>query len=147
MSINAVKGVEIGRGFNAGNEFGSDVHDEITFEEESFSRKTNNAGGLEGGITTGLPLIIRVSMKPISTLMSPIGTVDLANFEPIEARRERSDFVAVPACAVVAESMMTWTLAEFFAEKFGGDSMEEVKDNYNTYVTKIYDRVKNNFKK
>jgi chorismate synthase len=147
MSINAVKGVEIGRGFNTGNEFGSDVHDEITFEEESFSRKTNNAGGLEGGITTGLPLIIRVSMKPISTLMSPIGTVDLANFEPIEARRERSDFVAVPACAVVAESMMTWTLAEFFAEKFGGDSMEEVKDNYNTYVTKIYDRVKNNFKK
>lgn len=147
MSINAVKGVEIGRGFDAGNEYGSDFHDEITFNNDRITRKTNNAGGLEGGITTGLPLIVRISMKPISTLMSPIGTVDLSTFESIEARRERSDFVAVPACAVVAESMMTWTLAEFFAEKFGGDSIEEVKDNYDAYVSKIYDRIKNNFKK
>jgi len=146
MSINAVKGVEIGAGINITEKFGSQVHDEIVFNEENFSRKTNFAGGLEGGITTGMPIIARVSMKPIATLMSPIGTVDLRSFEEIQARRERSDFVAVPACAVIGESMLAWTLAEYFNKKFGGDSIEETQDNYKTYTKKLVQRIRKNFK-
>lgn len=147
MSIQAVKGVEIGLGFKSAELFGSQVHDEIFLRREKLSRKTNRAGGIEGGISTGLPIIIRAAMKPIATLMNPIGTVDLSSMKSVEARRERSDFVAVPACAVIAESMAAWSIAKIFLEKFGGDSLEETKDNFNSYTKKIFTRVKKNFSK
>lgn len=145
MSINAVKGVEIGNGFSSADKFGSQVHDEIILKGDVFSRKTNYAGGVEGGISTGLPIIVRAVMKPISTLMKPLQSTDLKTMKRIEARIERSDFVAVPACAVISESMLAWTLAEFFLEKFGGDSIEETKDNYRSYITKLNKRIKKNF--
>jgi chorismate synthase len=85
-------------------------------------------------------------MKPIATLMSPIESIDLKNMKTVDARRERSDFVAVPACAVIAESMVAWSLAKFFLEKFGGDSLEETKDNFNSYTKKLFNRVRRNFK-
>ena len=147
MSIQAVKGVEVGLGFQSAELFGSEVHDEITFKQNNFSRKTNRAGGIEGGISTGMPVIIRAAMKPIATLMNPIGTVDLKNMKSIEARRERSDFVAVPACAVIAESMAAWAVATMFVQKFGGDSIEETMDNYSSYNKKLISRIKKNFLK
>lgn len=147
LSINAVKGVEIGAGFKQAELFGSAVHDEIVKSGKNFTRKTNHAGGIEGGVSTGLPIIIRAVMKPISTLMSPLETIDLSNMKEVLARRERSDFVAVPACSVIAESMIAWVIAEHFLVKFGGDSLEELKDNYNHYVKKLPDRITKNFKK
>jgi chorismate synthase len=145
MSINAVKAVEIGTGFKSADVFGSESHDEIIKKENNLVRKTNRAGGIEGGISTGLPIIVHAGMKPIATLMSPIESVDLATMEQIISRRERSDFVAVPACAVIAESMLCWTLVKFFLEKFGGDSIEETKENFNNYSKNIFKRVSNNF--
>ncbi len=147
MSINAVKAVAIGTGFEAAEKFGSESHDEIVLTKEGFYRKTNRAGGIEGGVTTGLPVIVRAAMKPIATLMSPIMSVDLKSMKTIDARRERSDFVAVPACAVIAESMLAWSIAKFFMKKFGGDSLEETKDNFNNYNKKLNSRIKRNFKK
>jgi chorismate synthase len=146
MSINAVKGVEIGTGNNSAEMFGSDSHDIIIKKEGKITRKTNRAGGIEGGISNGLPIIVRAAMKPIATLMSPIQTVDLSSMKSIKARRERSDFVAVPACAVVAESMLTWVIAKHFTKKFGGDSLEEVKDNFFSYTKKYERRISSNFK-
>jgi chorismate synthase len=145
VSIQAVKGVEIGSGFENTELFGSAVHDEIILKGNDFSRKTNRSGGIEGSMSTGLPIIIRGAMKPISTLMSPIQSVDLSNMKSVEARRERSDFVAVPACAVIAESMVSWVLAKYFIEKFGGDSIEETKDNFKSYQEKYFSRLKKNF--
>lgn len=145
MSINAVKGVEIGTGFDSAERFGSEVHDEIFIKDDIFTRKTNRSGGIEGGISTGLPIIVRASMKPISTLMKPLQSVDLKTMKKVEARRERSDFVAVPACAVISESMLAWTLASFFLEKFGGDSIEETKDNFSNYTKKLQKRIAKNF--
>lgn len=147
MSIQAVKGVEIGLGFESAQMFGSGVHDEIILKGKDFSRKTNRAGGIEGSISTGLPIIIRGAMKPISTLMTPLQSVDLKTMKKVEARRERSDFVAVPACAVIGEAMVAWTLAKFFLQKFGGDSIEETKENYRNYTQKLFGRTKNNFSK
>ncbi len=147
MSINAVKAVSVGAGFESAEKFGSESHDEIIIRNNQITRKTNRAGGIEGGISTGLPVIIRAAMKPIATLMSPIETVDLKNMKSILARRERSDFVAVPACAVISESMLAWSLAEFFMLKFGGDSIEETKDNYKSYTRKLNQRIRKNFKK
>src|SRR5690606_32252113 len=147
MSINAVKAVSIGTGFEAAEKFGSESHDEIIKRGDTISRKTNRAGGIEGGTSTGLPIIVRAAMKPIATLMSPIETIDLKTMKSIEARRERSDFVAVPACAVIGESMLAWSLAKFFVQKFGGDSIEETLDNYKTYLKKLPGRVKKNFSK
>lgn len=146
MSINAVKAVEIGEGFLLAEKFGSKSHDEIILKNNNFNRKTNRAGGIEGGVSTGLPIIVRAAMKPIATLMSPIESVDLSTMKKVDARRERSDFVAVPACAVIAESMLAWSIAKFFLQKFGGDSIEELKDNYNSYNKKLFNRIKNNFK-
>lgn len=145
MSIQAVKGVEIGLGFESAQMFGSGVHDEIILKGKDFSRKTNRAGGIEGSISTGLPIIIRGAMKPISTLMTPLDSIDLLTMKKIEARRERSDFVAVPACVVIAESMVAWTLAKFFLQKFGGDCIEETKENYKNYTQKLFGRTKNSF--
>ena len=147
MSINAVKAVEIGEGFLLADKFGSKSHDEIIVQKDSIGRKTNRAGGIEGGVSTGLPIIVRAAMKPIATLMSPIESVDLSTMKKVDARRERSDFVAVPACSVISESMLAWSLAKFFLEKFGGDSIEETKDNFKTYNKKLFNRIKNNFKR
>jgi len=146
MSINAVKGVEIGGGFISSDLFGSENHDEIIIKDNVLSRKTNMAGGIEGGISTGLPIIVRGSMKPIATLMNPLTSVDLHTMRQLESRRERSDFTAVPACAVIAESMLAWSLAKYFLVKFGGDSLEEIKDNYNSYTKKLQSRIKKNFR-
>ena len=146
MSINAVKAVEIGEGFLLAEKFGSASHDEIVMKKDFIGRKTNRAGGIEGGVSTGLPIIVRAAMKPIATLMSPIESVNLSTMKKVDARRERSDFVAVPACAVIAESMLAWSIAKFFLQKFGGDSLEELKDNYTTYSKKLLGRIKNNFK-
>ena len=146
MSINAVKAVAVGTGFECAEKFGSESHDEIVKKGETISRKTNRAGGIEGGTSTGLPIIVRAAMKPIATLMSPIESVNLQTMKPVDARRERSDFVAVPACAVIAESMVAWSLAKYFLEKFGGDSIEETKDNYKTYTQKLNKRIIKNFK-
>lgn len=145
LSINAVKAVSIGSGFLSADKFGSESHDEIILSGRTFSRRTNNAGGIEGGISTGLPIIVRAAMKPIATLVSPLQSIDLINMKMISARRERSDFVAVPACAVIGESMIAWTLADYFLQKFGGDSIEETSDNYKNYIRKNFSRVKKNF--
>ena len=147
MSINAVKAVEIGTGFGAGNAWGSESHDEITISRGKISRTSNRAGGIEGGISTGLPIIVRAAMKPIATLMSPIRAVDLKTMKSLSSRRERSDFVAVPACSVIAESMLAWVIAKHFLTKFGGDSLEETKDNFASYSRGITSRLKTNFKK
>ena len=147
MSINAVKGVEIGQGFQNAMEYGSNAHDEIVISGKNISRKTNRAGGLEGSISTGLPIVVRGAMKPIATLMRPIKSVDLTKMKGVDARRERSDFVAVPACAVIGESMLAWVLANHLIIKFGGDSIEEMKDNFNTYNRKLFYRIRKNFKK
>lgn len=146
MSINAVKAVEVGEGFLLAEKFGSKSHDEIILKKDFIGRKTNRAGGIEGGVSTGLPIIVRAAMKPIATLMSPIESVDLSTMKKVDARRERSDFVAVPACAVISETMLAWSLAKFFLQKFGGDSIEETKDNFNIYNKKLFTRIKNNFK-
>jgi chorismate synthase len=147
MSINAVKAVELGTGFSAADAWGSQSHDEITINRGKILRRSNRAGGVEGGISTGLPIIVRAAMKPIATLMSPIQAVDLKNMKSIVSRRERSDFVAVPACAVISESMLAWVIAKHFLLKFGGDSLEETRDNFNSYTQSINARIKDNFKK
>jgi len=138
MSIQAVKGVEIGLGFEAARRPGSQVHDVILPSENSpltshTSRPTNNAGGLEGGITTGAPLVIRVAMKPISTLMRPLETVEMPSRTPASSTVERSDITAVPAMGVVAEAMTAFVLANAFIEKFGADSVTELRQNYDNY--------------
>ncbi|MCF6269252.1 MAG: chorismate synthase [Melioribacteraceae bacterium] len=147
MSINAVKGVEIGTGFESANNPGSKSHDEIIIKNEVITRKSNRAGGIEGGMSTGLPIIVRVAMKPIATLMSPIGAIDLSTMKNVTSRRERSDFTAVPACAVIGESMLAWTIAKAMLDKFGGDSMNEIKDNYRSYTSKLQKRLTKNFRK
>ncbi|MCL5020655.1 MAG: chorismate synthase [Bacteroidetes bacterium] len=130
MSVHAIKGVEIGEGFLNAARFGSDVHDEILVKNKKITRPTNRAGGLEGGVTNGQPLWIRAAMKPISTLMMPLRSVDLSTMKAVEARRERSDFCAVPAAGVVAENVVAPVLANAVLEKFGGDNMEEVRARY-----------------
>ena len=147
MSINAVKGVEIGNGFTSADQFGSQVHDEITITGKSFSRKTNHSGGIEGGISTGLPIIIRAAMKPISTLAKPLNSIDLSSMKKVTSRYERSDFTAVPSCAVIAESMLAWVIAKHFLIKFGGDSIEETTDNFISYTKKSFSRIQKGFKK
>jgi len=144
MSIPAVKGVEIGLGFTAARVPGSQVHDPIESDaggtpaadpKGGFRRLSNNAGGLEGGMTTGEPLVVRVAMKPISTLMSPLKTVDLSTGESANAQSERSDVTAVPAMGVIAEALVALVLADAMLEKFGGDSLAELRRNYDGYVT------------
>lgn len=146
LSINAVKGVEIGNAFSNAEKFGSFAHDEIIIRENKFWRKSNRAGGVEGGITTGLPLLLRGAMKPIATLMSPIETINLKTMKKISARRERSDFVAVPACAVIAEAMTAWVVTDFFLQKFGGDSIEETKNNFTGYAKNLTQKISKRFK-
>ena len=138
MSIPAVKGVELGLGFEAARRKGSEVHDEIM---PGFARATNRAGGTEGGMTTGEPLVLHVAMKPISTLMSPLRTVDLASGAPAQAQSERSDVTAVPAMGVIAEAMIALMLVQAMLEKFGGDSLGEMKRNFQGYLAQVGARI------
>ena len=137
MSIQAVKAVEIGEGVLNASRFGSAVHDEITHDQEGFGRKTNRAGGLEGGITTGQELRLRGYMKPISTLRSRLASVDIDTKEVEEAAFERSDITAVPAAGVIGEAMVAIVIANAMREKFGGDSIEEMKRNYDSYIESV----------
>lgn len=130
MGTQAMKGVEIGQGFEAGRRHGQVVHDEITYEEDEFKRRTNRMGGIEGGITTGMPLIIRGVMKPIPTMLTPISTVDINTKKEKDTRYERSDVCALPRAIVVIESVVAPVLANAFLEKFGGDSIEEIEERY-----------------
>lgn len=133
MSIQAFKGVEVGLGFEAARRPGSQVHDEIFHQGGEFFRKTNRAGGLEGGMTNGAPVVVRGAMKPIPTLYQPLQTVDFRTKSPYAAVVERSDVCAVPAAAVVAEAVVAIELAQAMLEKFGGDAMEEIKHNLQAY--------------
>ncbi len=132
MSIPAVKAVEIGAGCAVAGMAGSVTHDEIFYDSEKceYYRKTNNAGGIEGGMTNGEDLVIKVCMKAIPTMKKPLNSVDIATKEPYNAHFERSDTSAVEACAIVGEAMAAITLADAFLDKFGGDSLEEIKKNY-----------------
>ena len=146
LSIPAVKGVEIGIGFEAARRTGAEVHDEIRSERGrplagNTRRRTNRAGGLEGGMTTGEPVVLRVAMKPISTLMRPLATVELASGDAAAAVAERSDVTAVPAMGVIAEGMAAFVLAQAFLEKFGGDSLGEVRRNYEGYLARVAARL------
>jgi chorismate synthase len=150
MSIQAIKGVEIGLGFEMARRRGSQVHDEIFFDPAKmvsegtprivptgFYRGSNNSGGTEGGMSNGAPLVARVAMKPISTLMSPLQSVDLRSKQQMDASVERSDVCAAPAAAVVGESVVAFELANAFLEKFGGDSLREIRRNYESYLEQI----------
>ncbi len=142
MSVQAIKGVEIGMGFGTSARPGSMVHDEIYYDSSRISkgefsgyfRKTNNAGGIEGGISNGEPVVIRAAMKPIPTLYKPLMSVDFASHEPIEATVERSDVCAVPAATVVIEAVVAIEIANAFLEKFSGDSIAEIRSNYDGYL-------------
>lgn len=130
MSINAFKGVEIGIGFEAAHRPGSEVHDEILWNEaRGYTRRTNHTGGLEGGMTTGMPIVVRGVMKPIPTLYKPLQSVDIDTKEPFTASIERSDSCAVPAASVVAEAVVAWELATALIEQFGLDRMDLIREN------------------
>ena len=127
MSVNAFKGVEIGAGFASGLVFGSELHDEILYEDEKITRSSNNAGGIEGGMSNAQPIHVKVSMKPLSTLIKPLRSIDLNTMEPKLAHKERTDSCAVPAASIIGESMLAIVLADALLEKFGGDSLEQLK--------------------
>lgn len=129
MSIQAVKGVEVGDGFGAARRMGSTVMDEIGWDGQCYTRPSNHAGGLEGGVTNGQPVVVRVGKKPISTLMRPLNSVNIHTHEPSPAHIERSDVCAVPAAAVVGEAMLSYVLADALLERFGGDCMEDLLGN------------------
>ncbi len=138
FSIQAVKGVEIGMGFKVSETPGRQVHDEIFHDpKKGFYRKTNNAGGFEGGVTNGENLVLRAATKPYSTLMSPLQSVDIDTKKKQVATVERSDVTAVPACGVVGEAMVAFELASSFLEKFGGDSLHETKRNFDGYLEQL----------
>jgi len=139
MSIQAIKGVEVGLGFEAAKRRGSEVHDEIAYDDD-FYRRSNNAGGFEGGMTNGEPLVIKAAMKPIPTLYKPLSSVDLETKEEFKASVERSDVTAVPAASIVGENVVAFELAKAFLDKFGGDSLEEIKANYNNYLKMMEQR-------
>jgi len=138
MSIHAMKGVEIGDGFDLGARVGSQAHDEIFWtEERGYVRETNRAGGIEGGMTTGSPVVARVAMKPLPTLTKPLRSVDIDSKEPAEALRERTDSCTVPAAGVVGEAMLALELARAARDKFGGDAMGDVLDALDAYRERI----------
>jgi chorismate synthase len=146
LSIPAVKGVEIGIGFDAARQTGAQVHDEISIAPGravagNVRRTTNRAGGLDGGMTNGEPVVVRVAMKPISTLMTPLQTIDTVTSAAAEAVVERSDVTAVPAMGVIAEAMLALVLADAMVEKFGGDSLGEMRRNYDAYLAHIAQRL------
>ena len=127
MSVNAFAGIEIGSGFNKAEKLGSEVHDEIGWDDEKYIRYSNNAGGIEGGMSNAQPILIRMAMKPIATLIKPLRSIDIDNKEKKLAHKERTDSCAVPAASIIAESMLCFVLADAIIEKFGGDSIEQLK--------------------
>ena len=127
MSVNAFKGIDIGGGMNESEKWGSEVHDEIGWEKNKYIRYSNNAGGLEGGMTNAQPIVLKMAMKPIATLIKPLRSVDMNTKESKDAHKERTDSCAVPAASVIAESMLCYVLVDALLEKFGGDSMEQLK--------------------
>jgi chorismate synthase len=139
LSINAVKGVEFGAGFEGAARRGSDFHDEIDYQEGRFRHLTNRAGGLTGGVTNGEPIDLRVAIKPISTMKKPMSSIDLKTKEKTEAHYERSDVCVVAAAGVIGEAVVSLTLADALLEKFGGDSMNELERNYRSYLDSIAD--------
>jgi chorismate synthase len=140
MSIQAIKGVEIGLGFEAARRFGSQVHDPILHDGSRYVRPTNGAGGLEGGVTNGEPIVLRAAMKPISTLYKPLASVNMETKAAEPATVERSDYCAVPAASVVGENVVAWVVAEAFLEKFSGDSLEQIRDMYTAYQRRVSQR-------
>src|SRR5262249_59812396 len=141
MSIQAVKGVEIGAGITAAGSYGSEVQDEISYDQNArrFRRSSNRAGGLEGGITNGEDVMVRGYLKPISTLRRALGTANMVTKEPIKAAYERWDWCVVPAAGVAGEAMMALVLADAFLQKFGGDSLAEMQRNFEHYAQQIQD--------
>ena len=138
MSIPAIKGVEVGLGFEAGRRLGSATHDEIFYKGRTgYCRKTNNAGGLEGGMTNGETIIVKAAMKPIPTLRKPLSSVDMRTKKMVDAGYERSDVCAVEAASVIGEAMTAVVVADTFTEKFGGDSMADVKAGFSYYKNYI----------
>ncbi len=138
LSIQAVKAVSIGDGLEVAGLPGSQAHDEIFYDEErGFWRQTNRAGGLEGGMTTGEPLVVRGAMKPLPTLTKPLRSVDIATHEPAEALRERTDSCTVPAAGVVGEAMVAFVLADAYRRKFGGDHIDDVRGAVRAYEERI----------
>ena len=132
MSINGLKGIEIGAGFDGAGQLGSETHDEIGWDGDRYIRYSNNAGGLEGGMSNSQPIIVRMAMKPISTLIKPLRSVDMETKEAKDAHKERTDTCAVPAASVIAESMLCFVLADAILEKFGGDSLTQLKAHMKT---------------
>jgi len=139
MSVQAVKGVEIGAGVTAAGSYGSEVQDEISYDKSAkrFRRSSNRAGGLEGGITNGEDVVVRGYLKPISTLRRALGTADMVTKEPVRAAYERSDWCVVPAAGVVGEAMVALVLADAFLQKFGGDSFAELRRNFDNYARQL----------
>jgi chorismate synthase len=141
MSIQAVKGVEIGLGFEAARRPGSEVHDEVLYDPGrrglKFYRKSNNAGGIEGGISNGENVVLRAALKPIPTLGKPLASVDLVSKERVEAAKERADVTVVPAAGVIGEAVVAIEIASALREKFGGDSLAEAKRNFESYMSQI----------
>jgi len=138
MSIQAVKGVEVGLGFSAAGRPGSAVQDEIFYEpDRGFFRRTNRAGGIEGGVTNGETVVLRAAMKPIPTLYQPLKSADIISKEPFEATVERADTCAVAAACVIGEAVTAWELAAACLEKCGGDSLAELKENWRNYLTSL----------
>ena len=141
MSIQAIKGVEIGIGFDVANNYGSNVMDEIYYNnEDGIKRKTNQLGGIEGGMTTGEELVIRCAMKPIPTLYKPLKSININTRESYSASIERSDNCAVPACSVVCENVVAFVICKYFLDKIGGDNLSDLKSNYNTYIKRLGDK-------
>lgn len=136
MSVQAIKGVEFGIGFDCGRNFGSDVMDEIFFDEK-IKRKTNRLGGVEGGMTTGEELVIRCAMKPIPTLYKPLNSINIETKENFKATVERSDNCAVPACSVVCENVVSFVICKYFLDKIGGDNLRDIKRNYESYLNRL----------
>jgi chorismate synthase len=139
MSVQAVKGVEIGAGVTAAGSYGSEVQDEISYDKAArrFRRSSNRAGGLEGGITNGENVVVRGYLKPISTLRRALGTADMVTKEPVRAAYERSDWCVVPAAGVAGEAMVALVLADAFLQKFGGDSLAELRRNFDNYARQL----------
>jgi chorismate synthase len=138
LSIQALKGVAIGEGFEVAGVPGSEAHDEIFWDERGgYYRETNRAGGVEGGMTTGEPLVVRGWMKPLPTLTKPLRSVDISTHRPAEALRERTDSATVPAAGVVAEAMVAFVLAGAYRDKFGGDHLDDVRVALEAYTQRI----------
>ena len=141
MSIQAIKGVEIGIGFEVASNKGSDVMDEIFYnKEKGIYRETNRLGGIEGGMTTGDEILIRCAMKPIPTLYKPLNSININTLENYKATVERSDTCAVPACSIVCENVVAFVILQFFLEKFGKDNIEDIKKSYISYMNRLGDR-------